>query len=597
MSESAVVEELGHLSSDPAPEAKTGRWSRVRRIEVSVWNQRPALVVTVLATLYSWLITYPVVLHLDGSIYGYPGDSTGTIAVYSWWAYALGHHLSIFQNTAWGAPYGAGWDAVPFPVLQVFLMAPASLLFGGAVAYNLQVLSSFPLTAWTTFLVARRLGCRPLGAAFSAFAFTFIPYHIEKAQGHAGQTHMEFFSASLFLLLRWRQGGSRWNLIGAGAVVGLALWNDFYFAFITVFLFATFFVLGLAFDVAKSGLLVALPRYLAAGVAVAVTTALFLPATVLVAERPAGGSIAGALSSQSAGFHQGLDQVLIFSARRDEYFLPYYANPLTPKSVIAYEQKHLHFSNFVEQTLFLGYTVMVLATLGVVTGVRRFETWLLLAIGTVGFLVAEPPLVHSFGPLRVPSPSLVLNPLVPIFRVYARFGVLVMLGTTLLAGLGLSRLQHRLRGRAALLLAVPFLLTAIEFNNIPPLHVYSFDPAPTEYQWLSKQPPGILVEYPLKAGNDAITQEIENRQYTFFQNVHGHPIFNGGTAASRADQISPELEPYYGPGVADRLRQIGIRYVFVHRADYLRDHLQVPQDIPGLTYVATMDGVDVYTVG
>ena len=557
----------------------------------------PALIVTIGAALYSWVLTYPLIFHLGGAIYGYPGDSTGTIAVFSWWSYAIRHHQSIFVNTAWGAPYGAAWEAVPFTVLTVALMAPLSALLGGAIAYNLLTLSAFPLTALVTYLVARRLAARPLGAGFAAFAFTFIPYHLEKAQGHVDQTHMEIYGGILIFLLRWRQGGSRWNLVGAGVVAGLALWNDYYMAYIAAFLVATFFAVCLFDRRTLSEPARWIPRQLAGGLLVGLVTVLFVPAAVLLAQRPSDGSVSASIKAQSAGFHQGLDQVLIFSARRDEYFLPYYANPLTPRSVVAYERQRLHFSNFVEQTLFLGYTVMVLAALAFVTGVRRFETWLLLAIGTVGFLVAEPPLVHSFGPLRWPSPSLVLNPLVPIFRVYARFGVLVMLGATLLAGLGLSRLQDQLRGRAALLLAVPFLLTAVEFNNIPPVHVYTFDPAPAEYQWLSKQPPGILVEYPLKAGSDAITQEIETRQYTFFQHVHGHPIFNGGTAASRADQISPDLEPYYGTGVADKLRQVGIRYVFVHRADYIEDKLRVPQDVSGLTYLATMDGVDVYTVG
>jgi hypothetical protein len=60
--------------------------------------------------------------------------------------------------------------------------------------------------------------------------------------------------------------------------------------------------------------------------------------------------------------------------------------------------------------------------------------------------------------------------------------------------------------------------------------------------------------------------------------------------------ISAELEPYYGPGVADKLHQIGIRYVFVHRANYLRNQFELPHSVPGLSYVATADGVDIYTV-
>jgi hypothetical protein len=558
----------------------------------------PALLVTIAATVYSWVLTFPLILHLNSAIYGYPGDSTGGISIYDWWGYALRHHLDLFNNTLWGAPYGAGWQAVPFAVLPVLILGPLAAVAGGTVAYNLQMLSAFPLTAWLTFLASRRLGTSRVGAAFAALAFTFIPYHLEKAQGHVAETHMETFSGILYFLLRWRQGGSRWNLVAAGAFAGLAVWNDYYMAYIAAFLVATWFAVALFDRRTVSEPRRWIPRNVAGGLLIAVTTALFVPAALLFADRPgSGGSFAASVKAQVGALNEGIDQVTIFSARREDYYLPYYANPLTPASIVSYERAHLHFSNFVEQTLFLGYTVMLLALVGLAVGFRRFETWLLVAIAAVGFVVGEPPLLHRFGPLEIPSPSLVLTPLVPIFRVYARFAMLVMLAVTLLAGLGMTWLQGRLRGRAALLLAAPFLLTAIEFNNVPPLHVTTLFPAPTEYQWLSHQPPGILVEYPLKAGTDLSRQQIEDHLYTLYQPVHGHPLFNGGTSLSKADQLSPGLEPYYGPGVADELLSIGVRYVFVHRATYLQDGLEVTHDVPGMTYVDSLDGVDIFTIG
>ena len=57
------------------------------------------------------------------------------------------------------------------------------------------------------------------------------------------------------------------------------------------------------------------------------------------------------------------------------------------------------------------------------------------------------------------------------------------------------------------------------------------------------------------------------------------------------------LEPYYGPGVAQILKDIGIRYVFVHRDTYQAAGLEVPQSVAGLTYVETVDGVDIYLIG
>ena len=551
-----------------------------------IWRS-PGLIVLVVASVYALVVTYPVVFQFGTSIYGYPGDATGTVAIYQWWSYALHHGLNIFDNTVWGAPFGAGWESVPFSVLPVMLMAPLSALVGGAAAYNIEILTSFPLTAWTTYLVARRLGCSPVAAAFSGLAFAFVPYHLEKAQGHAGQTHMEFFSGMLLFLLRWRQGGSRWNLVAAGALAGLTLWDDYYFAFIAAFLVATFFVVSVLYKRE-------LGRHALALVVVGLVTLVFVPATILVAERPSSGSLTGAVSAQSAEFHQSAVQIEIYSSRPWEFVLPYHDNPLVPSAIVRYEVAHLHGSNFTENELFIGYVVMLLATVAVLVLRARFEVVLLLAVGVVGAAVSLPPGLHFHG-ITVPTPSLYLNPIFPIFRVYARFGILVILGAALLAGLGFTWMQAKMGPRRAALLALPFLLTAIEFNNLPPPHVTQLYPAPAEYQWLATQPQGILVEYPLQAGTIQ-AEEIQTRQYTLYQGVHGHPIFNGGSTASRSTLYAPYLEPYYLPGAAQLMKQLGIAYVFVHRSDYVRDGFQLPQDVPGLTYVQTLDGVDIYRV-
>src|SRR5262249_27170416 len=164
--------------------------------------------------------------------------------------------------------------------------------------------------------------------------------------------------------------------------------------------------------------------------------------------------------------------------------------------------------------------------------------------------------VHA---LTVHFPSYYIGPVLPMFRVYSRFGVLVMFGTCLLAGLGLGYLSQRLSSlltvpRVALLVA-PFLLTALEFNNVPPTHEFHVFPAPSEYVWLRDQPPGILVEYPLATGRVDI-QEVQTRQYQLYQMVHVHPMFNGATSTSEAAQLSSSMEPYYSPEAVRRLRQL-----------------------------------------
>ena len=62
--------------------------------------------------------------------------------------------------------------------------------------------------------------------------------------------------------------------------------------------------------------------------------------------------------------------------------------------------------------------------------------------------------------------------------------------------------------------------------------------------------------------------------------------------------VAQTLDPYYAPGVADHLRSLGIRYVFVHRDAYQAQGFSLPRDVPGLRYLASYEGgmVDAFLV-
>ena len=147
-------------------------------------TSRPAITVPVIALIWTAVQTWPLVFHLGDSMYGYPGDGSGTIAYFWWWEYALHHGKSLLDNTFVGVPLGSGLEVAYYDVIQVGVFAPLSFLIGPIAAYNLGVLSSYPLTAWTTYLLGRRVGMGALAAAFAALAFAFVPYHQEKAMVH-----------------------------------------------------------------------------------------------------------------------------------------------------------------------------------------------------------------------------------------------------------------------------------------------------------------------------------------------------------------------------------------------------------------------------
>jgi hypothetical protein len=558
--------------------------------------KHPALWVTAIAVAWSLVLTYPLILNLDKAVYGPPGDGTGTVFVYWWFGYALHHGMSPLNNTMVGAPLGSGWDLIPFNVFQFAILGPLSALIGPTLTYNLEVLSSFPLTAGVTYLLARRLGISSLGAAFSALAFTFAPYHLEKATGHVGQTHLEVFSAFLLFSVRWRQGGSRWNLVAAGAVAGLTLWLDFYYAFILASVAVAFFVVSLISRRERESWQRRLQRNIVAAGIVSFVAMLFVPAAILVAHRPSSGSYAAAILNTAVMNQRSLGDLQIYTARWWEYLLPWHANPLLPQSVRQFEIAHLHGSNFVEQSLSVGYTVTLLGVLGLAFSRRWFAIALAVAVALTGFIMAQPPFLNPRGAMSLHAPSYYLNALLPFFRVYSRFGLLVLLGAALLAGLGLGLLQRRFStGRLRALTFLPFLLLALEFNNVPPSHVTVMFPAPAEYVWLAAQPAGILVEYPLHEANSQ-RQEIDNRGYEFYQQVHQHAMFNGSQPATQAGMLEAKLEPYSSPVVVTQLRELGIRYVFVHVSAYQQTGQEVPSDVPGLKFVKELDGTYIFVV-
>ena len=559
---------------------------------MSLAREHTALVVVAVATLWAVVVTWPVAIHFGDSIYGTPGDATGAVSTFWWWGYALTHGKPVLDNTLQGVPLGSEWDLLAFSPLSVFIFAPLDVVMGPIASYNLLILSSFPLTAWATYLLARTLGIGRLGAAFAGLSLAFIPYHIEKATGHGNQTHLELLAFTLLFLVRWRNSGSRWNLVWAGVLIGLQIWLEPSVAYVMAFALLTFFAVSVALPEPGKMWRAWIGRHVVGGLLMSAVVVPFIPVALVFLHRPGStSSLATHLShAQTSGEAQ------IYSARLREYFQPWYDNPLVPNAVKQWEFLHLHGSNFVENSLALGYTVLTLGAIAVAWARKGFALGLFLALMFVGVLVSLPP-EQPLGPFVVHPPTYYLTQVVTIFRVYARFAMMVQLGACLLAGLGLGVLQARIgAGRRQLLLALPFLLIAVEFNNLPPTHVTQILPAPTEYTWLRDQPQGIVMEYPAKASGETLQQELQVRQYLLYQMVHLHPTFLNSITDGKVGNAAKRLEPYYGAGVAGQLKAYGVKYVLVHRGDYLADGYDVPLSVSGLTYVTTLNGTDIFTV-
>ncbi len=356
---------------------------------------------------------------------------------------------------------------VPAPYLQPLTDLPGRFLarlIGAVAAYNLMVLVTFPLAAASAYLLGRHvLGSHP-GALTAALAYAFLPFHVMQAGGHphAAQTHW----IPLYILALWRfidqpGTGRAVFVMGAAAAAGLA---DFYSGFIIAVLTpaaaAVYAFRSNTVPIHKrwKNLVLTLGGFMVVIALGYVAVRSALPAVV---------SDAGSLTMKRS-------DLFLWSAKWWSYLAPPADHPLVgPRVMDFWSDRGLGVDRLEHQQVSLGFSLIVLALIPVWrfwrgergdSAVRLAPTLALLA-GTA--LVCSLSPERTIGSISFVRPSALLYEWAPMFRAYARFGVVVGLMTALLAGGGAAWLWSRggiQRLAAALLLCV----AAVEYAPFPP---------------------------------------------------------------------------------------------------------------------------------
>jgi hypothetical protein len=157
-----------------------------------------------------------------------------------WWPHAIGHgHDPLSANVVW-APHGIDLSWVTAVPAAGFVGAPLAAVAGPVVAYNVLVLAAPALSAWTAYLLARRLTRSFWPSLAAGWIFGFSAYEIGHMTGHLNLVLTFLVPVCALLVLR-RQAGE----IGAPRFVvllALALVGQF---LISTELFLTLLLVGL----------------------------------------------------------------------------------------------------------------------------------------------------------------------------------------------------------------------------------------------------------------------------------------------------------------------------------------------------------------
>jgi hypothetical protein len=490
----------------------TGRWDRPRRppLPRPVTGGEIGWSVSghaILALIMSW----PLVLDLAGAGVTDRPDGRLNAWILAWDAHALVHAPGrLFQ-----APiFHPLPDTLAFSenlLLPAILAAPATLLSGPVLGYNLVLLLSVIASGLGVQLLVRRASGDRL-AAFVAGAFFAVGSHrwIRMAHLHAEVTL--FLPFALLALDRFWERRTLGRALLVGVFLALQGLSSIYLGAITALVVAVAIALA-----AGAGLRAREAARLAAGLALA---------AVLMAP------VARPYFRMRA--FQGMEWTLRDVATYATTLESYAASGTRLYGGLT--QRHLD-PDRVQDTLFPGVTLLGLGIVGLASAPRRFRA--------VGLVASAAAIVFSLGPetgvYRALHESLVL---VRGVRALSRFSLVPVLGLSVLAGFALAG-----RWRLSLVALAVFL---VESGNIP----IRYAPAPRPSavaRWLAGKE-GAVAHLPLGARDTEVMLDGV---------VHFRPLLNGDSGFmprpyTRAMEL---LEPSPGEEAARLLRAVDVRHV------------------------------------
>jgi hypothetical protein len=547
MTEAAAVAPLPRVEQPSAPSANRPGLQACthRRLEL--------VLAAALYLSFACYLTWPLVSDLSHNLYGTEGDPYGTIAFFR---IVVDHHYDPFLPGVirqWGAPSGI---PIPWPrdlasapwVLTLYLL---TAFFGGLAAFGLYALAGYVLTGVATFLFVRRLTGNAWAAWIVGWAYAFYPFAAIN-----GQVHPEYTQGWLFVLVAWRLvelmcHPTRRNGLLAGMAVTLCMWSCPYFILFGGLEYGVITVVVLLAEARRRRLRSVLVPQLLTGVVVA-AFAVGLGALAFVGES----------SNIGVRTHE-LSEFSYYAARPAEYLLPDVQSPLFGSLTQGVLARYPHAGTGFETTLYVGATLLLLALVALVALARRRLVprvgRVVLALSLLVLVVAitsMPPKAQVLG-VDVPLPAYFITQVTTTWRVYSRMVIVVMLGVTVLAGVGLDVITRGLTARKRAI-AMCIATVAIAVDLWAPQHgQVEKVSVPGIYKTLSRQPPGLVAEYPLAPTGRNHYRDI------FFQSAYDMPLMNSFPSDSLLERLAYSVSVLDAPDTASRLATLGVRYVIV----------------------------------
>ncbi|HOX55134.1 MAG: hypothetical protein PHI86_01825 [Candidatus Omnitrophica bacterium] len=561
-------------------------------------------------------MTFPLVFKINSHIPGFQFTDEPYGSIWQFWMlnYSFHNHLPILHTTLIGYPSGVDLFSTGYsPYIYVFLMSILSIATSPLIAYNLILLFNIFLSGIVVYMLVFYLTKNIFSGVFSGVAFAFCPYQFARLWQHPTLTLNEWIPLCLLSAILLKDKFSKATAVLFLCSILILFSFDLHIMLFGFYVFIIFMVYLILFNwrtklFKKPSLFKEDIKYFKRVVVILLLAFVILLPQYFPFIKNALRFSASSIASGFNPYRRPFEDLFSQSAKPLSYFLPSAQHPIFGKFTEYFVGDFLYGVSFTEHALYLGWTTIIFAFLAFRFWRRRNKNssnqeekffigyFLLLVI--VSWLFSQPPW-WKFGSIKIYLPSFFIYKVLPMIRAYARFGLLVMLAVSVLAGFGLKIVLKKFKTNLSKILATCLFsgLLLFEFLNFPPFKVIDLTVHPQIYDWLKNEPKDyIIAEYPLDANG-------QNEMYKFHQTIHQKKIINATIPGTRANELAQLIDKLSMPDTAGILKWMGVKYVLVHTNPYKETNLlseKVELDKirrnKGLKFIKNLDDIEVYEV-